>query len=153
MEKIEFDDKLFSNIKDILQLSYEYVDTSSLIEIICVYISLEWVNFYDVIYKIENKFQERHKVDVVLKNADISIENQRILVRSVNEVIGNIRELFIQNHREVPTQIKIIYSPVTGKNKVKFNYEKLHNDELLIGDNDLAEEWFEELQAGNGDIE
>jgi len=153
MEKIEFDDKLFSNIKDILQLSYEYVDTSSLIEIICVYISLEWVNFYDVIYKIENKFYERHKVDVVLKNADISIENQRILVRSVNEVIGNIRELFIQNHREVPTQIKIIYSPVTGKNKVKFNYEKLHNDELLIGDNDLAEEWFEELQAGNGDIE
>lgn len=118
MEKIEFDDKLFSNIKDILQLSYEYVNTSPLIEIIGVYISLEWVNFYDVIYKIDNKFYERHKVDVALKNADISIENQRILIRSVNEIIGNIRELFVQNDREVPTQIKIIYSPVREKIKL-----------------------------------
>lgn len=155
MKNVNFDKTLFKHVENILINCIDYTNnSSSKIDIVYVYISFEWVIFYNVYFKLTNDvFYKKHKINAFIEDVDVSPERQSALNKKNNYELGKVKSLFEESEREVPTQIKIIYSSLTGKNKIKFNYEKLHNDELFIGDDDLAEEWFEELQSGNGDIE
>jgi hypothetical protein len=101
----------------------------------------------DVFFRINNIVYERHKLDIAIKDADVSIVNQKSLIKYSHHELTEIKQLFISDGREVPTQIKISYSPNTGKFETKFSYEKYkyRNDDLFISDEEVANEWFEEL--------
>ena len=155
MENVNFDKALFEHVENILIDSINYANNStSQIDSIFVYISFEWVIFYNVYFKsMNNLFYKKHKINAFIENIDVSVERQSVLNKKINEKLEQIKALFIENKREIPMQIKIEFNPLSGKNKIKFNYEKLHSDELMIGDDDLAEEWFEQLQTGEGYLE
>lgn len=145
MANTKFDNKVIKHLKNILIECLDYANNCSLVSDVYIYISFEWVVFLDVFYKINETLYQRHKLNDILKNVDVSISKQKILIDYSHNELKRIRQLFIDDKREVPTQIKLTYS-TTGKFETKFSYEKYHNDELFIGDDAVANEWFEELK-------
>lgn len=148
--KNDFDNLMFDYFKNIIQKSIDYSgDISGMNYIyVYVYVSFEWVVFFDVFYNINNKIYERHKLNQVALNVDVSKNSQSSLMSYCNSELQKIKELFLNYSREVPAQIKITYS-FSGEFESKFSYKKHHNDELFIGDDSLANDWFQELQKEN----
>ena len=85
-------------------------------------------------------------------SVDTTSNRQSQINRKVNKEIVDIKNLFISDNREIPNQIRIQYKPLSGTNKIKFLYDKFHNDDLLIGDHEVFDEWFNQIQNGSGDL-
>ncbi|GHU68620.1 hypothetical protein FACS189413_05930 [Bacteroidia bacterium] len=147
MNQNNFDSKVLEHMKNILVecLYYANNETNN-ITTIYIYISFEWVIYFNVFFLLSNnQLYRKHKINNFITNANTSSENQSMLNKYCNLELNEIKQLFIEDDREVPTQIKIKYS-TNGKFETKFSYEKHHNTELFIGDDEVANEWFEEIQ-------
>lgn len=151
MISIPFDEKIIDHFKNIMSESIQYANNEvDKILSVNVYISFEWIIFFNVFFRLNNnELYKKHKINAWMKDVDTSAEKQRSLNRYCNSELAKIKDLFIRYNREIPTQIKIIYSPNGGNFESKFSYEKHHNDELFIGDDSLANDWFQELQKEN----
>lgn len=152
---MEFDDKLFKHVENIIVDCLIYANKNvNIINDVYVYISYENSFFYNVFYRsINGKLYKKHKIDSFITDANVSTENQSKLNKKINNELIQIKDLFVEDGREVPMQIKINYKPVNGNNKIKFIYDKNFNDDLFIGDHELSDEWFEQLENGKGEIE
>lgn len=141
MNKI-FEDKFTELQTDMIQICLEYVSYNA--ELVYIYASYEDnVISCDYFYKINGKLLERHKLN---NNAvmiyDTSIQRQKTCMKILNEDVKKMIAVCNEYHKDMPTEIKLIYD--VKNNKVNANYEykiKYSSDAEKTAD-DMAEEWF-----------
>tara|TARA_R110000868_G_C10727429_1_gene751309 strand:- start:344 stop:667 length:324 start_codon:yes stop_codon:yes gene_type:complete len=100
--------------------------------------------YFDIIYKVKDKYFERHKIHLIDETFLATDERQDWLVENIVNERSLIESLFKKFGREIPFEVKIIYFPINGSLDVKFNYENpLQNEDNAIGDG--FRNWVESL--------
>lgn len=149
-----FDKKLLLIIEDIIVKCLQYANNEiEKIESIYMYISFEGFGFFNVFYRLsDGKIYKKHKISNLIESIDTSASSQSLMNKNVNEDMLLIRDIFEKDNREIPSQIRVQYKPLLGANKIKFLYDKFHNDELLIGDHEIFDDWLNQANNGIGDL-
>lgn len=141
----KFDKTFTSLIEESVQIAFEYADYSKEIESIYVYISLELESTYLTFFKVNGKISFKSKLNKYsTRKYDVSDENQRWLNSSGNELAEQIRQCFIDDEREVPKYLKMVYEPLTGKFDCKIGYEPLLDLDNMIDEITIHIRWFAE---------
>ena len=145
MEQIEFDDLLQKHIKNLLEISWEYIYYSNEIDNMLIYCLLGKNEYFDNFYEIQDKYVERHKIYLIDSKFIVTDERQEWHVENSMDEIRKIESLFLQYERDVPFEVKVIYSFNPIKLDVKFGYEDpLKNSDSAIGDGFRA--WIKSLE-------
>lgn len=123
MNPKEFDKQLQEHIKNLLEISWEYIYYSNKINTIYIYCLLGKDEYFYNLYEIENTFFKKHKIQLIDEKFLVTDERQEYINENSMNEIRKIEQLFKEYNREVPFEIKIIYSLTTQKLDVKFSYE------------------------------
>ncbi|MBP4137585.1 hypothetical protein [Flavobacterium geliluteum] len=135
MDYNEFDTLLQNHIKNLLEISLDYTYNSKNIDNIFIYCLIGQNKYFDIIYQNNDKYFERHKIYLINSNFLVTDDRQDWLIQKIVNERNSIESLFKKFEREVPFELKIIYSPKSGKLDVKFNYDDpLKNEDSAIGD-------------------
>jgi hypothetical protein len=147
MNNKEFDKELQKHIKTMLEIAWEYIYSSKKIDNIFIYLLIGKEKYFDIVYQVENKYFERHKIYLIDSNYVVTDEHQEWLIKNIMNERSAIELLFKSFEREVPFEIKIIYSPKLGNLDVKFGYDNpIKNNNSAIGDGFRA--WIKSLGVG-----
>jgi hypothetical protein len=142
----EFDTKFTKLTEEALHNALEYVSYSKEIECIYIYISLELGSQYLVFFKINNQISAQHELyKYSSQQFDVSSENQKILNANGNEIAEQIKQIFIDDDREIPTHLKITYKPKEGDFDCKIGYEKLLDLDNMVDEITIHFRWFKEM--------
>jgi hypothetical protein len=144
MDQKEFDKQLQNHVKNLLEISSEYIYNYKNVKNIFIYCLIGQNKYFDLIYQVEDKYFERHKIYLIDSDFFVTDERQDWLIENIVNERSLIESLFKKFGREVPFEIKIIYSPKTKKLDVKFSYENpIPNEDSAIGDGFRA--WIKNL--------
>ncbi len=144
MDQKEFDKQLQNHIKNLLEISWEYIYNSKNIENIFIYCLMGQNKYFDLIYQVGDKYFERHKIYLINSDFFVTDERQDWLIENIVNERNLIESLFNKFKREVPFEIKITYSPKSTKLDLKFSYDDpLKNEGSAIGDG--FRNWIESL--------
>lgn len=148
MEKINFDSKFQSLLKEMIGISYEFVNMNS-DEVDAIYVIglIESGYFYKNFYKINSNLVKSHKVNSVSKQQyDISNKRAFEVLNLGNDLLKQIEKLFKDDNREVPTKLELVYHPKTGKFNSDYSYELNYTNTQSKTAQDVYEEWFNEIE-------
>jgi len=143
-----FDDEFQKLFTEMVELAFEFVNNNS-DEVDAVYVIglIEKGYFYKQFYKINGTVIESHKVNTVSKmQYDISNVRAFSLLNLGNELLKKIEYLFKSDNRDVPTMLKLIYYPKTGKLESDFGYEKNFSNSNAKTAQDVYEDWFNDIK-------
>ena len=73
---------------------------------------------------------------------EISELEQKQIIHSINEKIISLRELCVDNKKQVPTEIKLIYEIQTKHLISDFCYQNLYSDSENLVVQDIFDNWF-----------
>lgn len=143
----EFDKKFITLQKEALYNVLEYVDYSKEIDCVYLYISLEYEPMYLVFLKINNHISFQHKLNEfsIKDKFDVSEEHQTTLLQNGNAIASQIKKCFVEDDREVPTNLKITYEPKTRKFECKIGYEKMLDYESMVDEVTIYFRWYKAL--------
>ena len=139
-----FDNDFQSLLTEIVELSFEYVD-NNVDEVDTVYTIglIEKGYFFKTFYKINGQLAKSHKINEISKKQyDISSTRAFNLLNLGNEILMKIENLFVDYNREIPTILKLVYFPKTGKFESYFGYEKNFSNSTTKTAQDVYEEWY-----------
>ena len=146
----EFDPKFQELFSAMVEIALEFVNRNKE-EVDCVYIygSMEDdCQFYNVFYNINGKLIELHLLNTISKEQyDLSDERVFKLLELGADFLEETSELFEGDEREVPTLMKMTYSPKTGAFDSDINYDLHYSDHPERTEVDGFEEWFEEIKS------
>ncbi|QOS80370.1 DUF600 domain-containing protein [Paenibacillus sp. JNUCC31] len=138
-----FEDYFSELQSDIVSICLEYVDKRADVIYICCYHELGEYGM-DVFYKINDVFVEKHKVNEIYSEIDVSEERQYALLRIGNEDLLKIINLFEKYNREMPTEMKLTYDVIKNKLEATYSYD-LKFTNLSKSASEVFDEWFEEV--------
>ena len=139
-----FDNDFQSLLTQMVELAFEYVD-DNVDEVDTVYtIGLIEKGYpLKTFYKINGQLAKSHKVnDISKKQYDVSSSRAFNLLNLGNDILMKIENLFIDYNREIPTILKLVYFPKTGKFESYFGYEKNFSNSTTKTAQDVYEEWY-----------
>lgn len=141
-----FDNEYQALFTEMVGIAFEYVNNNSK-EVDAVYVIglIESGYFYKPFYRINEKLVETHEVNRVSKE-QYNLDNEWDLLDLGNELLEKIETLFANDEREVPTTLKLVYYPKTGKFESDFGYEKTFTHSKTKTAQDVYEEWFDEIR-------
>ena len=142
----------FSEIQaDMVSICLEYA--SNMADEIYIYCSCEAkVISCDFFYRINNKLVERHKLnDAIMPQEDkfmydTSISRQSAALEIIQEDIEKIVELCKEFHRDMPTEMKLVYNVKRNSLVAKYKYDMMYSNDSEKTSDDIANEWFEEMR-------
>ncbi|RAJ03223.1 hypothetical protein SAMN05428961_105198 [Paenibacillus sp. OK060] len=138
-----FEDYFSELQSDIVSICLEYVDKRADVIYICCYHELGEYGM-DVFYKINDVFVEKHKVNEIYSEIDVSEERQYAVLRIGNEDLLKIINLFEKYNREMPTEMKLTYDVIKNKLEATYSYD-LKFTNLSKSASEVFDEWFEEV--------
>lgn len=144
----EFDNKFLELQTAMVEIAFEFVNRNEKeVDNIYVYASMEEGDlFYNVYYKINGKNVKLNKLnDVLNQKVDISDDRVFNLFDLGMDYLEETLELFENDEREVPTLMKMTYSPKTGAFNNDISYELHYSNSDEKTNADVFEEWFDEL--------
>ncbi|TGK87026.1 hypothetical protein EHQ24_05380 [Leptospira noumeaensis] len=152
MPTIEFDQQFQDLCQQMVEIAFEFVNFNKKeVDTIYVFGSLEGnIIAYELIYRINGKLAEVHKLNVASKKKyDLSDARVISLLREGGKSLKEVRELFLQAKREVPTLLKMAYFPKTGKlnNDISYDLHYTNHKEWTAGD--IFNQWVEELKKSD----
>lgn len=139
-----FNNDFQSLLTEIVELAFEYVD-NNVDEVDTVYSIglIEKGYFFKTFYKINGQLAKSHKVnDISKKQYDISYARAFDLLNNGNEILIKIENLFVDYNREIPTILKLVYFPKTGKFESYFGYKNNFSNHTTKTAQDVYEEWY-----------
>lgn len=74
---------------------------------------------------------------------DISNTRAFNLLKLGNETLMKIEKLFADNNRDIPTILRLVYFPKSGKFESNFDYGKNYSNSATKTAQDVYEEWFD----------
>lgn len=102
-------------------------------------------------YLINDKYLECHKVNDAWKNGeeryDVSSERMFKVLDILTMSISNINKLCKEYERDMPTEMKLIYSVTSGKLHAEYKYELIYTHDDIKTAHHIADEWFEEIKS------
>lgn len=140
-----FDNDFQKLLTEMVELAYEFVDNNA-DEVDTVYVIglIEKGYFFKPFYKINGQLVKSHKVNTVSKQQyDISNDIAFNLLKLGNETLMKIEKLFIDNNKNIPTILKLVYFPKSGKFESNFGYEKNYSNSATKTAQDVYEEWYD----------
>lgn len=150
----------FSELQtDMVSICLEYVnDRADKIFIYCSY--EEGFISSSFFYCINKKVVKRHRlndalIDVSEKESfiyDISVEKQRGVIKILNSDIEKILHLCNEYHRDMPTEMKLIYDVTQNNLKADYKYDLVHSNDSVKTADDIANEWFAQIQESSGNL-
>ncbi len=104
----------------------------------------------DFFCQINGMTVKKHKLNDALKTGeqacDVSLGKQKAAVSTLNEKVKAIRELCLQYHRDMPTQIKLVYDTVPNKLRADYEYESVLGKNADLTIHDVVDAWYQEKQ-------
>lgn len=146
-----FDTAFQQLFTELVELAFEFVDNNSN-EVDTVYVIglIEKGYFYKSFYKINDNLVKSHKVNTVSKvQYDTSNTRAFSLLNLGNEVLTKIEKLFKGDGRDVPTSLKLIYYPKSGKFESDYGYEPTFSNSNNKTAQDVYEDWYNEIEKKN----
>ena len=133
-----FEDSLSMILTDIVDLSLDYCHKS--VDTIFIHCSNENNCISsNVFFKKDGKKIKRSQIP------EITSDNQKELMHSINEKIKDFEILCANNNQHIPTEIKIIYEVFSKRLKTDFSYEKKYSESSELVVQDIFDEWFESV--------
>lgn len=103
--------------------------------------------FYKPFYKINGTLVKQHKINTVLhSHIDISNDQSFDMLRSGNELLARIEAEFSGSGKDVPTMLRLTYSPHSGKFDSEFGYDKTFSNHKTRTAQDVYENWYQEIE-------
>ena len=145
MEKV-FEDYFSELQADMVSICLEYVEKRA--EIIYIYCSFESNMISSgFFYKVNGKIVKKHKLNDAIatdeKEYDVSIARQKGAVTVINDDIKALKNLCEKYHREMPTQIKLVYDIKNNKLSADCGYDLYYSNHKTKLPDDILEEWFQ----------
>ena len=137
----------FSELQaDMVSICLEYVEKRA--EKIYIYCSFEsGVISSDFFYKINGKIVKRSKLNDVIENGqkeyDVSVARQKGAINIINDDIKTLKKLCQEYHKEMPTQIKLIYDVAANKLNADYSYDLFFSNDPNKTADDILEEWYQ----------
>lgn len=100
----------------------------------------------DYFFEINGQIIERHKLDLISPQYDISPDHQNVCLEILNEDVDELEKLCKEHDRPMPTEIKMIYDVAKNSLGIKYKYDNQWLDHPTKGPDDIADEWFEEIK-------
>lgn len=125
-----FDTEFKRLTTEMVEVAFEYIGRNKEeVDTIYIYASMEdEIYFYNLFYKINDQLVEKEQVnDVLINKIDDSSERRKALLSTGGHALMDLSDIFMDDAREVPTLLKIVYSPKTGGFDCDIIYEK-HSD-------------------------
>ena len=144
--KVEnFDNQFQELTKGVLELCFEYVNFDSKnIDGIYIYCSTEMDTItFNVFYNVNGQICKKHEVGT---DYDTSFGTQKSLNENGNKIMTSIVELFKNDKREIPTEIKISYLVKSEKFNCDIKYEIFWSHLPDGYPNMICEQWGEEIK-------
>ena len=144
MKKI-FEDE-FSEIQtDMIQICLEYVDQKA--DKIYIYGSFEDNTIScDFFYKIHDMVLERHQLNMLEEQYDVSIQRQKTCIEILNGDIKKLINACKRYNKDMPAEIKIIYDVKQNKVEARYRYGKVYSQYPDKTSDDIFEEWMQEIK-------
>ena len=144
----ELDSKFQELFTNMVEIAFEYVDRNSAeVDNIYIFGSMEEdAYYYDVLYMINNRVVYTNEInDVSTHQYNISDARLDKLFDLGKSYLAATSELFKEHNKEVPTILKMCYSPKTGQfnNDIIYEPQYSNDDERIVSDS--FDEWYEEL--------
>lgn len=127
MEQTTFDTEFQRLTTEMVEVAFEYIGfNKEEVDGIYIYASMEnEIYFYNVFYRINSIVIKKEVVnDVLINKTDSSPEKLRGLLRTGGNLLMDLSDVFIKDEREVPTLLKMVYSPKTGNFNCDVIYEQ-----------------------------
>lgn len=145
MERRVFEDYFSELQADMVDICLEYVEDRA--EKIYIYCSFEDnVISSGFFYKINGKVVQQHKLNDAInwqdKQYDVSISRQEQVVDVLNDDIKSIIKLCKEYHRDMPTQIKLIYDITNNSLNADYCYDIIYSNDAEKFSDDILEEWY-----------
>ena len=150
MEIDEFDERFRILYTGMVEDAYDYVNRNK-DEVDDVYIfgAIGDGDYsFNAFYKINGHLVKKHKVNVVSSaQYDISDRRQFKLLDLGTENLVQIAALFKEDKRQVPSILKMVYSPKSGKfiNDIIYDISFWNEGDRLPSKH--LDEWFEEIEG------
>lgn len=149
MEKTKFDKEFQRLTTEMVEIAFEYIGRNKEeVDNVYIYGSMEDdVFFYNLFYEIKNSFVKKEKVNNFL-TTKILDSGERIdsLLSIGNHALMHLADVFIEDNREVPTLLKMIYSPKTGGFDCDIIYEPQYSNHPEWTNVDVFENWYKEVK-------
>ncbi|MDR2913055.1 MAG: hypothetical protein LBV38_07215 [Alistipes sp.] len=147
-----FDNEFQALLTEMVEIAFEYVNRNSQ-EVDAVYAIglIESGYFYKSFYRINGTLVKSHKVNSVSRmQYDIARERAFGLLKSGTDLLERVESLFRNDGREVPSMLKLVYHPKTGKFDSRFSYGKNFTNSKTRTAQDVYEDWFKEMEGTSG---
>ncbi|MCG9876796.1 MAG: hypothetical protein MH321_18625 [Leptospiraceae bacterium] len=144
----EFDKNFQEICEAMVQVAFGLVESiEKNVESVYVYVSIEETLAYDVFYKINGKIVTKGKVnDVSKKKVDLSDDTILSMLDEGMEYVNQIDDLFKSDKREIPTQLKLVYEPKSGKFDIGISYEIFYSNHKEWMSETIFDRWVEEVK-------
>lgn len=135
MDQKQFDIELQQCIKSTIEIAWDYVYNFNELDNIYIYMLLGEIKSMGHLFVYKEVSYKKHKIFDISPEFIVTDERQRRLNKETMVEIKKIELLFTEYARELPYEIKIIYSPKTKKLDVKFGYENpIPNEDSAVDD-------------------
>jgi hypothetical protein len=144
------EDKFYELCTDLAKVAYEYVDYNEQeVDAIYVFSSMEKdIVFYIMFFKINGQLVKTNQINQAFKESEHDASREKVSesYAAGRAVLEEIKKMFSGAKKDVPTTIKIIYYPKTGKFSNDISYDlKWSNTKDLLWDH-IYRQWFEEIK-------
>lgn len=123
MNQSEFDIKLQKCIKNVIEIAWDYIYNFDELDAIYIYILLGRIKTSEHVFLYNEISFEKHKISDIKSQFVVVDDRQELLNNETITEIEKIENLFNEYNRDMPFEIKIIYSLKTKKMELNFNYE------------------------------
>lgn len=152
MEKTKFDNDFQRLTTEMVEVAFEYIGRNrEEVDKVYIYASMEdEIYFYNVFYQINNIIIEKEEVnDILINKIETSRERLRSLLSFGGRSLMDLSDVFIDDEREVPTLLKMVYVPKTGEFDCDIIYEPQYSNHLEWTNVEVFQNWFEEEKGKN----
>jgi hypothetical protein len=149
MATSEFDKMFQKLISEMVEIAFEYVGRNKFeVDGIYIYASMEEGDyFFNVFFNINGKLIDNHKInEVSVQKYDDSDARAFAMLRLGTKSLREVSKLFKEDNREVPSLMKMVYSPKTGAFTNDIIYELQYSNDPERTNVDGFQEWFEEIE-------
>lgn len=126
MNKTKFDEEFHRLTTEMVEIAFEYIGRNKEeVDNVYIYASMEdEIYFYNVFYQINNILVKKEVVnDVLIGKIEDSDEKLDSLLSFGGHALMDLSDVFTEDKREVPTLLKMIYSPKSRNFECDIHYE------------------------------
>lgn len=131
---------------DMISICLEYAEERA--EMIYIYCSYEaGMISSDFFYKINGNIVKKNKLNDAIvdggKPYDVSVDRQKGAIDIITDNIISINKLCQKYHKDMPTQIKLIYDVSQNKVQADYRYDIVFSNDKKKTSYDVLEEWYQ----------